>query len=76
MCLCVHVWCYAIFFSTDDGVASETPNGHAMPSVTIEEVKVDIEASDKKTNPEANGDEKAGNINAVCAILKQVLKFQ
>ncbi|XP_031435425.1 phosphatase and actin regulator 2 isoform X4 [Clupea harengus] len=43
----------------DDGVASETPNGHAMPSVTIEEVKVDIEASDKKTDPEANGDEKA-----------------
>ncbi|XP_076142203.1 phosphatase and actin regulator 2 isoform X1 [Alosa pseudoharengus] len=47
----------------DDAVASETLNGHAMPSVTIEEVKVDIEASetpsDEKAEPEANGDERA-----------------
>lgn len=45
----------------DDAVASETLNGHAMPSVTIEEVKVDIEASEasteEKAEPEANGDE-------------------
>ncbi|XP_062375279.1 phosphatase and actin regulator 2 isoform X2 [Sardina pilchardus] len=42
----------------DDAVASETLNGHAMPSVTIEEVKVDVEASetprDEKAEPEAN----------------------
>ncbi|XP_031435424.1 phosphatase and actin regulator 2 isoform X2 [Clupea harengus] len=57
----------------DDGVASETPNGHAMPSVTIEEVKVDIEASDKKTDPEANGDEKAdmGAVPPLCSPPKE-----
>lgn len=46
-------------------MAPETLNGHAMPSVTIEEVKVDIEASEtnseEKAGPEANGAESTGN---------------
>lgn len=52
-------------------MASEALNGHAMPSVTIEEVKVDIEASEasteEKAEPEANGDESTGNVYAKIA---------
>ncbi|XP_048125764.1 phosphatase and actin regulator 2 isoform X2 [Alosa alosa] len=61
----------------DDAVASETLNGHAMPSVTIEEVKVDIEAletpSDEKAEPEANGDERAdmGAVPPLCTPPKE-----
>lgn len=50
-----------LFTLLDETVSSENLNGHATPSVTSEEVKVDIESPETQLEEQA-AEDKTGNV--------------
>lgn len=66
---------FVCLFFSEDAVSTETLNGHALPSGTTEEVKVDIESpetpAEEKTviTPEADDTEGDIFLDCVCAFV-------